>query len=194
MLPKYDKSKRRKGFEQLPKGAYVIKILAAREEQNKNSAGRHLAIVFDIAEGEYKGFYENLYKSRINEDKGWSPDGMTCVNIPDDDSPAYVWTNWNSFFSDLEDSNNGFVFSGDVGTLKGKVIGGKFAIEQSEFNGNVYDHTKFKWSCVADDVRNGRPGKMPKDKLLTVNKVETPETPVNAFFSIDPEKDGLPFA
>jgi hypothetical protein len=46
------------------------------------------------------------------------------------------------------------------------MIGGKFYIEQSEFNGNIYDHVRFRWSCVADDVRNGKAGQLPKDKLI----------------------------
>ena len=52
-LPTYDKSKRRKSFQSLPKGAYVIKIMGAKEEPNKGGSGRHLRIAFDIAEGEY---------------------------------------------------------------------------------------------------------------------------------------------
>lgn len=31
-LPTYDKTKRRQSFQQLPKGAYVIKIKGAKEE------------------------------------------------------------------------------------------------------------------------------------------------------------------
>ena len=57
MLPRYDKNARRKSFEQLPKGAYVVKILNAVEEQSKNGIGSHIKISFDIAEGEYAGFY-----------------------------------------------------------------------------------------------------------------------------------------
>ena len=61
---------------------------------------------------------------------------------------------------------SGFIFDGDVKKLKGKLIGGKFHIKQTEYNGNVYDHTKLKWTCVAEDVRKGKAGKMPQDKLI----------------------------
>ena len=74
--------------------------------------------------------------------------------------------NWNSFFSDLEDSNGGFVFKGEILSLAGKRIGGKFRIEQTEYKGVIYDHTRLAWTCVADDVRIGNTGKMPKDKLI----------------------------
>ena len=42
-------------FMLLPKGAYVIKFLDVKEENNKSGTGSHLKIAFDIAEGEYAG-------------------------------------------------------------------------------------------------------------------------------------------
>ena len=163
-LPTYDKSKRRTSFEQLPKGAYVIKILGAKEETG--NYGPQVTIAFDIAEGEYKGFYQNQFDRNTNEDKKWPFDAVYYLSVPQDDSKEYVWTNWNTFFADLEDSNKGFIFDGDVKKLKGKLIGGKFHIKQTEYNGNVYDHTKLKWTCVAEDVRKGKAGKMPNDALV----------------------------
>ena len=196
MLPGYDKNKRKKSFATLPKGAYVIEILQAREETNKNGNGSHLTIAFDIAEGEHKNFFSDQYRANTNEDKNWPNDGVFYLSVPDDSSKEYVWSNWNTFFADLEDSNNGFIFAGNCDALKGKKLGGKFAIEQTEYNGNIYDHTKLRWTCVADDVRNGKAGQMPKDKLITSfgPRPETPETPAGMFVNFDPEKEGLPFA
>lgn len=174
-LPTYNKDKRKKSFEVLPKGAYVVQIKSARQDNNKSGSGTHLTIAFDIAEGEYKGFYQNAFDRNTNEDKKWPNDAIFYLNVPEDSSPQYTWDNWNTFFADLEDSNNSFVFSGDVSSLKGKVIGGKFHIEQTEYKGNIYDHTKMRWTCVADDVRNGKPGKMPKDKLISSNTSNTPD-------------------
>lgn len=165
-LPTYDKTKRRKSFEQLPKGAYVISIIGAKEEKNKNGGGTHLSIAFDIAEGEYKGIYADQFARDTKEDKKWPYDAMYYINVPSDGCAQYIWDGWNTFFADLEDSNNGFIFAGDLKALKGKVIGGKFHNEQSEYNGNVYDHIRLKWTCPADDVRKGKPGAMPKDKLI----------------------------
>ena len=165
-LPTYDKSQRRQTFEQLPKDAYVIEIKSAKEQKNKNTDGYHLAIAFDIAEGQYKDFYRKQFDSNTNEDKQWPYDGVFYLTIPADNSPDYVMRNWNSFFADLEDSNNGFVFAGDVKTLKGKLLGAKMRIKQTESKGNIYDHTQMCWTCVAEDVRQGRAGKLPYDKLI----------------------------
>lgn len=177
-LPTYDKSKRRTSFEQLPKDAYVLRIMGAKEEQNKNNSGSHITIAFDIAEGEYSGFYNKQFEANTNEDKKWPNDAMFYITIPSDSSEEYVWTNYNTFFADLEDSNNGFVFGGDLKTLKGKFIGGKFHIEESEHRGQVYSHTRMKWSCVADDVRSGKAAKsLPNDKLAGGGKRNTANAP-----------------
>jgi len=191
-LPTYDKNKRKKSFKILPKGAYVVKILKAKEVQNKNGNGSHIEMAFDIAEGDYKDFYKNQYEQSTNEDKKYSPDAYFRLTVPNDGSKQYVWDTWNTFFADLEDSNNGFVFGGDVNSLRGKVIGGKFHNEQSEYNGNVYDHTRLRWTCVADDVRSGNYGKMPNDKLIN----NAPNAPANdtGFMPIPDEKEeDVPF-
>ena len=55
-VPKYNKEDRKTSFEQLPKGAYVCKILNVEEQTSKK--GHSMVVVsFDIAEGEYKDFY-----------------------------------------------------------------------------------------------------------------------------------------
>ena len=183
-LPAYDKTKRKKSYQQLPKAAYVVKIKAAKEEPNKSGNGSHLKIAFDIAEGEYRGFYENQYENRT-EDKKWPNDATYMLNIPTDGCENYIWDNWNTFFADLEDSNNGFVFNGDPKTLKGKLIGAKMHIEQSEYRGQVYDHTRMKWTCVAADVRNGKAGKLPNDKLIAgATATSSVKTDANGFMEI----------
>ena len=195
MLPSYDKNKRKKNFEALPKGAYVIKIMNAVEKPTKNNNGTYLEISFDIAEGEYEGYYEKQYKANTNEDKKWSYDAVYRLNVPTDDSKPFIWDNWNTFFADLEDSNGGFVFAGDTKSLRNKLIGGKFHIEQTSYNGNIYNHTRMKWTCVADDVRNNRAGRMPEDKLITADLSPKAATGSDGWLSV-PEgvtDDELPF-
>lgn len=193
-LPKYDKSKRKKAFETLPKGAYVIRILNVKEEMNRSGNGSHLTISFDIAEGEYEKFYSNQFVSDTREDKKWPNDATYYLTVPYENCQPYVWDNWNSFFADLEDSNNGFVFDGEhLILLKGKLIGGKFAIEQTEWNGQIYDHTRLRWTCVAGDVRNGTAGKLPPDKLITPAPAPSPEEQSDEWLKVDAIAEELPF-
>ena len=165
-LPKYDKSKRKSNnYIQLPKGAYVIVIKGAKMDKWP-SGDERIAIAFDIAEGEYKGLYQSQFDADTRSGKQWPYDAVFILNVPTDSSEPWVWDTYNSFFADLEDSNNGFVFSGDLKALKGKVIGGKFHNRQTEKDGNIYDHIVMKWTCIADDVRSNRAGKLPNDKLI----------------------------
>jgi len=167
-LPKYDKSKRKtSNYYQLPKGAYVIVIKGAKIKEWDNG-GESIAMAFDIAEGEHKGIYQAQFDSDTRSGKEWPYDGVFNLNVPTDSSEDWVWDNYNSFFADLEDSNNGFVFAGNLATLKGKLIGAKFYNKQSEKDGTIYDHIvpKAGWTCIADDVRKGKAGKLPNDKLV----------------------------
>lgn len=192
-LPTYDKSQRKSfTFENLPKDAYVIKILGVKE--GTYQSGDHcLRIAFDIAEGKYKGFYQNQFDRNTREDKEWPYDGVFSLTVPTDSSKPWVWSNWNTFFADLEDSNNGFIFSGDIRTLKGKLIGGKFRIRQSEKNGTIYDHTEMKYSCVADDVRNGKAGRLPNDSLVKTSGAPAASAPSVDDFVNNVSEEELPF-
>ena len=190
-LPTYNKDKRRKTFQRLPKDAYVIKIKSAREEENRSGSGSHLAMAFDIAEGEYKDFYQKQFESNTNEDKKWPADAVFYLNIPDDNSAEWAWTNYNTFFADLEDSNNGYVFGGDAKELKGKLIGGKFYIQETEYNGKIYQHTRMRWTCIASDVREGKAGQLPNDDLKPKQPAAT--TDVNGYMDISGTEEELPF-
>lgn len=156
-------------WEALPKGAYVIKLLNIKEEANKNNSGTHLAIAFDVAEGEYAGFYKKAFESDTREDKKWNNDAVLYINCPEDNSPQWVIDNFNKFITAVEDSNEGYHWSWDEKTLKNKLVGAKFCIEQSEYEGKIYDHTKAKWFIAAQKIRDGKYGKLPNDKMFTAS-------------------------
>ena len=193
-LPTYNRNNRRQSFQQLPKAAYVIKILSAKVARTASGFDQ-IVIAFDIAEGEYKDFYKSMYDRNTSEDKKWPNDAVFRLTIPYTNCPDYVVTNYDTFFADLEDSNNGFVFGGDEKTLKGKLIGAKMHIEQSEWNGNVYDHTRMRYTAIADDVRNGKAGKLPNDKLIQPKNTSGGDMNgyVNGGFSSSNDEEEIPF-
>ena len=187
-VPSYNKENRKKnaGYEQLPKGYYVCKIMQIEEATDKNGHGG-LRISFDIAEGDYKDFYANKYRNDDREDKKWSYDAVYWLGVPYDDCPGWVQDRWDTFWANVEDSNNGYVFNGDEKTVKGKIFGGIFYIDENLKNGNVYSHTKLHSSCIAQDVRDGKITWTPKDKLA-------PKAPDTSFIDV-PEgaPSDLPF-
>lgn len=153
-------------YEQLPKGAYVIKILNVIEETKKSGNGSQLKMAFDIAEGEFAGFYKRSFENDTREDKKWPADAVLYVTCPDDDSAQWIVDNFNRFMTAVEDSNEGYHWAWDETTLKGKLVGAKFRIEESEYNGKVYTHARAKWFIAAQRVRDGKFGKLPEDVLL----------------------------
>lgn len=188
---KYDTAQVKTGsiFDQLPKGAYVIKIVNAKEAENKSGSGSHIKVAFDIAEGVYQDFYRKQFDASTDEDKHWPYDGVYNLAAPDDDSPQWMIDNFGTFVAALEDSNEGYHWDWDESKWKNLVVGALFRIEQSESNGNVYDHTRPAWFRTAKSIREGHFGKLPKDKLVSVSK------PVSNDFMVIPETDAdeIPF-
>lgn len=165
----YERKEQRE-YEQLPKGAYVIRLLNAKEEPNKNGAGTHLKVAFDIAEGEFSGIYKRSFEADTREDKKWPADAVLYITCPNDDSEQFVIDNFNKFMTAVEDSNEGYHWAWDETTLKDKLVGAKFCIEQSEYDGKIWDHTRAKWFISAQKVRDGKFGKLPNDKLIESKK------------------------
>lgn len=165
---KFDTAEIKKGgfYEALPKNGYVIRILRAEENPNKDGNGSHIKIAFDIAEGEYKDFYKKLFDGNTNEDKKWPYDGTFTISVPADDSPQWLINNFGTFVAALEDSNPGYTFDWDETKWKGLVVGSLFRNEQSEYNGNIYDHVRPYWFREASAIRSGKFGRLPKDKLI----------------------------
>jgi hypothetical protein len=179
-------------FELLPKGAYVIKILSIKEEESPNKGINRLKIAFDIAEGEYKDFYKNMFENNTKEDKKWPNDAVIYIISPSDDSEQWIIDNFNKFMTALEDSNNDYHWNWDENTLKNKLVGAKFCIEQSEFDGKIYDHTRARWFIAAQKVRDGKYGKLPADKLLNNITSNKSNSPANDGFMPIPDEE-IPF-
>lgn len=190
--------KQYKGYERkeaatymaLPKDAYVIKILNAKEEANSDGNGTHIKVSFDIAEGEYSGFYKKKFDNDTREDKKWPGDANVYLTCPDDNSEQFIIDGFNKFITAVEDSNEGYKWNWKEASLKDKLVGAKFCIEQSKYNGNIYDHTKAKWFVAAQKVREGKAGRLPNDKLLAATKSAGSEDFMNISDGIDEE---IPF-
>ena len=149
----------------LPKGGYVCKILNAQVKDGSN--GQYVQIAYDIAEGEFQGYFRKLYDAKKDENKKWST--YFFLNIPNDDgseADARTKKSFKTFTNALEDSNEGYHFDWDETKFKDKLIGGLFRIEEYQRqDGKVGRSTKMGWACSVAKVRSGN-YKLPDDKLL----------------------------
>lgn len=196
MIPTYNRKNRRQntGYTPLPKDAYVIRILSAKVTPTCKGTDQ-LVMAYDVAEGTYKDHYKAAYERSRNEDKKWPADAVYRLTIPYPGCADWIQTGWDTFFADFEDSNMGFVFSGDEKALKGKIIGAKMRIEEwRSTSGDILQSTKMHWSAVADDVRQGRAGRLPKDKLIPKNEgAGNSNDGLDEFVAVNGGKDEIPF-
>lgn len=106
----------------LPLGAYVCKV--RRAVVQSNDFGEQLCILFDIAEGEFAGFFDSDFKSNTRDDKKWK--GVLRQFLPrDDGSEKDEWTksSFKGMVTSFEKSNPGYQWNWDEASLSGKLVG-----------------------------------------------------------------------
>lgn len=175
----------------LPKGAYVCKIVSAKEDENQY--GSRLLIAFDISEGEYAGYYQEKYNASSDESKKWS--GVVRVNIPaEDGSEADQWRirAFNSAIVAIEASNPGYLWDWNEKALKGKTVGVVF--NEKEFrasDGRVVTFTQPKRLESIEKVNDGS-YYVPKDEPLQESVDNAADN--NDWMNVPDDSDELPFA
>jgi len=189
----YEKTEAYGNFESLPKGGYVLKIMAATEETASNN-NKYLKLSCDIVEGEYANFYTMKYKSDKREDKKWGCN-LTVWEPLDDGSEKDSWTkrSFKTAMVAIEESNEGYHWDWNEKALKGKLVGGLFNERQyQKSDGTLAMFTSLARLTSVDNIREGK-YKLPDDKYLDGTKVV--ENIAEGFMDVDEDSDeGLPFA
>lgn len=157
----------------LPLGAYVCRVKKAVVQST--DYGDQLCLLFDIAEGEYRNFYDNDFKANTQANKKWR--GVLRQFIPKDDgSEKDEWTksSFKGMCTSFEKSNPGYVWNWDEASLVGKLVGILFRNEEYDFEGKHGWAVRPFRAISVDSVRNGD-FTLPKDKPL--KKETAPSVP-----------------
>ena len=173
--------------EKLPLGAYVCKIRKCAVQ--KTDYGDQLALLFDIDEGDYKGFYDRDFRINQNPDKRWR--GVLRQFLPKDNgSEADEWTKstFKGLITSFERSNPGCDFDWDESWFVGKRVGILYRNEEWQYNGKTGWAVRPFRAISVDSVVEGS-YTLPKDKPLK-NRTVQAET-MNGFVEV--EDDDLPF-
>jgi len=180
----------------LPLGAYVCKVKQCRVQDN--DYGSQLAILFDIHEGEYKGYYANDFDSQQDQNKKWK--GVLRIWLPKEDGSdkdEFTKSVLKGTVTAFENSNLGYTWNWNEKTLEGKLIGILFRNEEWEYDGKSGWAVRPFRAISASSVREGS-YTLPKDKPLA-NKSSASSAPsylppsdTNGFVKVD-EDDELPF-
>lgn len=116
--------------QQLPKGKYICVIKQVAVQENRRG-GDQIVILFDIADGDYQGFYQKLYDA----DRAQNPSEAKWRGVfkQDIEDKGLSW--FKGIITSIERSNN-FIFQWDKEnnekTLAGKKFGGVFRRRQYE--------------------------------------------------------------
>lgn len=184
--------------QKLPLGAYVCKVKKAVVQST--DYGEQLCMLFDIFEGDFKGFYDGDFKANTREDKKWK--GVLRQFIPKDDgSEKDEWTksSFKGMVTAFEKSNPGYQWNWDEASLAGKVVGILFRNEEWEYDNKTGWTVRPFRAISVDSVRSGD-FTLPKDKPLK-NKTasygygDSYASQANSygFAEIGEEDDELPF-
>lgn len=172
-------------FETIEPGGYICKITKAEAASTRNNLPM-LRILFDIAEGDSKGFYERQWKSdegRANRKwRGFYNQITEGKSVPF----------FKGLITSIEESNAGYKWNWDETTLEGKLFGGVFGREQyRKQDGKLAMATKCVSIRSVKAIRDGV--EAPADKLLQDGDTYPTSTPPVYNFETLKDDDELPF-
>lgn len=180
----YDEAQSFGEFETLPAGGYkcLIKKVVCEKSQNGKE---FLKIGFDIAEGQYKDFYQRKFENDTREDKKWS--GI-WVLFTEGYNPGTTNPKFKGLITSVEASNPNFKFNFDEQTLVNKKVGIVFREEDFEgFDGQVHTSVKPFFAVSYDKAEEA---KIPNKKELSddvLDKIYEAQAEASA------DNDDLPF-
>ena len=133
----------RGGGKRLTAGGHVCKILNVGVQMSR-AGNEMLVILFDIAGGEFDGYYMSLY-NRNKQSQGENakyPNGGIYRQVTGGESMG----RFKGMLMNIEESNPGYKWDWNEQSLKGKVFGGVFREEEYQANdGSI----KTRISCIA---------------------------------------------
>lgn len=178
-------------YKPLPSDGYVCVIKQVREQYSRNG-NPMIVIALDIAEGDYKGYYEQSYKADTREDKKW---GCNVYQLTEN-SEGKCTSGFKTFVTSVEKSNPGFQTvwgDGFCAAFKGRLVGGLFGREEyQKKDGSLGWSTKCMFFRSVDTIRNGE-FTVPDDLYLDERRSAAPAypNPNNGYTEVD--DDELPF-
>lgn len=174
--------------QKLPLDAYVCKVKQCKVVDT--NYGEQLAMLFDITEGEYTGYFQKDFASNTAQDKKWR--GVMRVWIPKDDgseNDEMTKRTFKGMTTAFERSNPGYQWDWNENSLAGKTVGILFRNEEYDYQGKQGWTVRPFRTISADTVRDGE-YTLPKDKPLK-NKPAAISAANNGY--MDAEDDDLPF-
>jgi hypothetical protein len=147
-------------FKSLPAGIYKCEIKQATVKLSKKGQ-EMLVLCFDIMGGEYDGYFMDMYAKRHEEaavkgEKAKYPNNGCFYQLTQND----FLPRFKAVINAIEESNPGYIFSGEEKTLVGKVFGA--VMREEEYESSRDGSIKTTVKC---------------DRIIPVSKIETTKVP-----------------
>lgn len=140
-------------FVRLNAGGYVGIIKNAEEYTSETTGNKSLKIECDIAEGNFKDYFQKSYDNNQNMDKKWDINSTRFLGLSENALPFLK-----GFITAVENSNVGYKWDWDEKKLIGKKVGLVYQYEEYEKqDGTKAVKTKlnqFRSIDKIDDVNN----------------------------------------
>lgn len=184
-------------FQALPGGGYVVRIKKAQMTTNSNNLPM-IEVMVDIAEGNYKGYFGDLYRNRIGSDPNAKYPYNGILRITAVDEEGNTKKNFKSFCTAVEQSNDMTLPRHDDAFLKalaGKYVGVLYQREEYEGNdGKAHWSTKPKWYRSVETIRSGKftaPEDVPLSDTYGTGFSEADASAINDMFGVDAQFEGM---
>lgn len=186
-------------FKALPKGGYVCRIIMA-EEMMSGSGKPMIHVAFDIIEGDFTGYFMNLYHTRkkantdpLKEVK-YPFEGQMWIPVDDYEDPNKTSRKLKGFCTAVEDSGtaiwnaNGVL---DLKKIKDAEVGVVYQNVEREWNGET-SWRALPWGFRSVETILSGDYYVPDDKPLptTYNTGFEPTTSADSFSAAE---DDIPF-
>ena len=160
------------GRKSLPADGYICKIKKAEEMKSKSGKDM-IHIAFDIAEGEYEGYFMNLFNARkeraeMPSNVKYPFEGQMWIMCNDYEDDTKTSRKFKGLCTALEESGTTvWNAKGEfmIDNLKDAKIGIVYQNQEQEYNGETYWRA-IPWACRSVDTIRGGDFFMPEDKPL----------------------------
>lgn len=180
-------------FKVLPADGYICTILKA-EEMTSSTGKDMLKVAFDIADGEYAGYFKEQFDGRkaaadYPEDVKWPFSGTKWILFYSSDGTTN--RDFKAFCTAIEDSGTQVWKNGmlDLSALKGARLGIIFRREEHEYN-NATSWRTVPWGFRSVETIEKGTYNVPQDKALPGSISGTGFTEVDSFSAAE---DDCPF-
>lgn len=162
-------------------GGYICKIIDVEDvPMNEQGKGNYLRIEYDIADGEFKGYYKEQFGR-------WGGNWNASFIRSYKEKALGMFKH---FTNCVEQSNAGYEWDFNEKGLIGKVVGLVLGEEEYKNNtGEIKTKLVVKNIATVEDIKNGN-FKVTAPKKLAVEKLNAN---INDFMPIDDIVDDLPF-